>query len=472
MKGNIKMGKKLQNDGKLSARVWFNLCVFGFIGQVAWNLENMYFNTFLYNTVYEKGAVAQGLSSMKAIQLMVALSALTAVLTTFIMGNLSDKINKRKVFISVGYIIWGITVLIFGFITKDNIATIFGLDKADLASVVTATSVTVIVMDCVMTFMGSTSNDSAFNAWVTDITTTHNRATVESVLAILPVAAMGAVIVFAGFIESIGYKTFFFVIGAMVIIAGVLGLFTLTDSGSGVKKNENYFKELFYGFRPSVVKENSKLYIALTTICIYSIAIQVWFPYLLIYLEHHLNFNIENLMQYLNLPVILIAVVGIAAVVALLIFGGKLIDKKGKDKLVFVVAALFVVGLVAVSFAEKISVFFVCAVPMLLGYAFLGIMLNATIRDYTPEDKVGLFQGVRMIFFVLIPMVVGPAIGDLVCSLSESGQYVNEVGEAAYEPCPAMFVAAAVVAAFMFIPLIILKKKGFAVEEKTETAVK
>ncbi len=468
MKGNMIMGKKLQQEGKLSARVWFNLCVFGCIGQIAWNLENMYFNTFLYNTVYEKGTVTQGLSSMKAIQLMVALSALTAVLTTFIMGNLSDKINKRKVFISVGYIIWGITVLAFGFITKDNVATLFGIDKANIGAVVTATSVTVIVMDCVMTFMGSTSNDSAFNAWVTDITTPHNRATVESVLSILPVAAMGMVIVFAGFIETIGYKMFFTVLGVMVILAGVIGLFTLTDSGSGVKKNENYFKELFYGFRPSVVKENAKLYIAFAAICIYSVAIQVWFPYLLIYLEHRLNFNIENLMQYLTLPIIPVLVVGIGAVVALLIFGGKLIDKKGKDKLVFVVAALFVVGLIAVYFAKSIGVFFACAVPLLLGYAFLGIMLNATIRDYTPADKVGLFQGVRMIFFVLIPMVVGPAIGDFVCSLSKSGQYVNEVGEATYEPCPEMFLAAAAVAVFVFIPLIILKKKGFAVEEKAE----
>lgn len=463
------MGKKLQSEGKLSARVWFNLCVFGCIGQIAWNLENMYFNTFLYNTVYEKGTVAQGLSSMKAIQLMVALSALTAVVTTFIMGNLSDKINKRKVFISVGYIIWGITVLAFGFITKDNVATLFGIDKTDIASVVTATSVTVIVMDCVMTFMGSTSNDSAFNAWVTDITTPHNRATVESVLSILPIAAMGIVIIFAGFIESIGYKTFFTVLGVMVILAGVLGLFTLTDTGSGVKKNENYFKELFYGFRPSVVKENAKLYIAFAAICIYSVAIQVWFPYLLIYLEHRLNFNIENLMQYLTLPVIPVIVIGAGAAVALLIFGGKLIDKKGKDKLIFVVSAMFVVGLVAVYFAKSIGVFFVCAIPLLLGYAFLGIMLNATIRDYTPADKVGLFQGVRMIFFVLIPMVVGPAIGDFVCSLSESGQYVNDVGEATYEPCPEMFLAAAAVAVFIFVPLLILKKKGFAVEEKAES---
>ena len=35
-------------DSKLSGRIWFNICLFGFTGQMAWTLENMYFNTFLY----------------------------------------------------------------------------------------------------------------------------------------------------------------------------------------------------------------------------------------------------------------------------------------------------------------------------------------------------------------------------------------------------------------------------------------
>lgn len=148
----------MAKDAALGKRAWFNLCLFGFIGQIAWNLENMYFNTFLFNTVYEGGSVTAGLSSMKAIKLMVAFSAVTAVVTTFLMGNLSDKMNRRKVFISCGYLLWGFTVLAFGFITKDNVATIFGIDKGNIAAVVTAASVTVIVMDCVMTFMGSTAN--------------------------------------------------------------------------------------------------------------------------------------------------------------------------------------------------------------------------------------------------------------------------------------------------------------------------
>ena len=85
---------------KISARTWFNLVIFGFMGQIEWNVENMYFNTFLCNYIYGKAtpdAVNSSMSVVDAVAWMVALSAVVAVLTTFIMGNLSDKINNRKV---------------------------------------------------------------------------------------------------------------------------------------------------------------------------------------------------------------------------------------------------------------------------------------------------------------------------------------------------------------------------------------
>ena len=44
------------------------------------------------------------------------------------------------------------------------------------------------VVDCVMTFFGSTSNDACFNAHVTDVTNEHNRPKVESILSVMLVA--------------------------------------------------------------------------------------------------------------------------------------------------------------------------------------------------------------------------------------------------------------------------------------------
>ena len=117
-------------EKKLSKRIWLNICVFSFMGGLAWNIENMYFNTFLYDSIYggaSANALANVMAPTTAISRMVALSAVTAVVTTFIMGTLSEKMKNRKAFISFGYIAWGIITALFGFITKDNVASIFGL---------------------------------------------------------------------------------------------------------------------------------------------------------------------------------------------------------------------------------------------------------------------------------------------------------------------------------------------------------
>lgn len=108
------------NDGaKLGKSKWFNIILFGLMGQIAWNVENMYFNLFLFNSVYNgasQTAVDGTMSVMDAISKMVAFSAVTAVVTTFLMGILSDRVNKRKWFISIGYILWGIVTAVFGLI--------------------------------------------------------------------------------------------------------------------------------------------------------------------------------------------------------------------------------------------------------------------------------------------------------------------------------------------------------------------
>ncbi len=458
---------KEKDSSKLSGRTWFNLCLFGFIGQVAWNLENMYYNTFMYNTVYEGGKAVGTLSSMDAITLMVNLSAITAVITTFIMGNLSDKMNKRKIFICGGYFIWGVITASFGFITKDNVGSAFGI--VEPARIITATAVSVIVMDCVMTFVGSTSNDSAFNAWVTDITTTKNRATVESVLSILPMGAMVIVMLSGGFISALGggdiskgYQIYFLVLGVLVILCGIIGLFTLKDSLTGEKiPNKNYWKDIVYGFKPSVVKENEKFYLTLSAVAINNIAFQCFLPFLFIYLDHGLGFKIENLIGYLSLPVILIAVVVLVLAILGIIGLGKLTDKVGKKNLVFVGEALMVIGLIAVSFAKDVISFFIFAVPFFAGYILLCIILNSAVRDFTPEDKTGLFQGVRMIFCVLIPMLVGPRVGTIVSEAVGSGSYVDvSTGLTQSEPCAEMFFAAGLIVLFAFIPLVVLRKKG------------
>ena len=64
-------------------------------------------------------------------------------------------------------------------------------------AMITTAAVLLVLFDCLMTLCGSTANDAAFNAWVTDNTDTEHRGAVEGVLAILPLIAM--LIVAGGF---------------------------------------------------------------------------------------------------------------------------------------------------------------------------------------------------------------------------------------------------------------------------------
>ena len=116
----------------------------------------------------------------------------------------------------------------FAFISPENVAKIMGTTPT--AAIATTVTI-VIVMDCIMTFMGSTSNDAAFNAWITDITSPSNRAKTESILALLPVIAMVVVTAAFGALSgSFGYPACFIGLGLIVTLCGVIGIFSIKES--------------------------------------------------------------------------------------------------------------------------------------------------------------------------------------------------------------------------------------------------
>lgn len=442
----------MENKSKLGKSLVFNIILFGFMGQVAWAVENNFFNLFLFNEI---GGNSVDISNM------VAASAIVAVLTTLFMGSLSDKVNRRKIFICGGYMVWGITVMAFAFISPENVAEIIGTTPV---AAIPATVTVVIVMDCIMTFMGSTSNDAAFNAWITDVTSSENRTKTESVLALLPVAATIIVTVAFGTLSGkFGYSACFIGLGVLVTLCGVAGLFSIKDSGSGVKSGSSFWECLTYGFRPSVIKSNKGLYLSLACMGIFSVATQIFFPYLFIYVQHY----IDTTSFKLTLPVVIVA----AAVVVLAVVGllkiGELIDKMGKANFAFPAAAFFVVGLILVYFADKNLVFFaLSAVIALVGYGLLMIMLNAAIRDFTPEDKAGQLQGIRMIFAVLLPMLIGPRVAAKITEAFATAQYQNEYGIMVDIPAPHIYLGAAAVGVLIVVPLVFLRKEWKKIEAK------
>ena len=454
---------------KLSGKNWFIIILFCFVGGIAWNTENNYFNTFIYNSVYadaSQTAINGSMAPTTAVSRMVALSAVAAVLTTFLMGTLSDKLKNRRLFISVGYILWGAVTALFGFITKQNTAALFHL--SDEVMILTATVWVVIFMDIFMTFMGSTSNDAAFQAWVTDITSAKQRALTETVLSVVGTISFLAVVGVGSFAQAgrLSYRDFFIILGAVVSVCGVAGLFLIKDPPRTVQKTQeksSYFSDLIYGFRPSVIKANPRLYLALSAFGLSTVGFQVFYPYLLVYIQYVVipeNGGAEHILR----PSVIVTAVAvtallIAAIVTLLRF-----SSKNKGLFLAPCAIIMTLGLLLVSTTTNIHINLIGVLPVVIGNSIITILLGAAVKDFIPPGKAGQFQGIRMIFIVLIPMVVGPVLGDLACR-NAAATYLNEVGVETIVPSKVMFLVAAGVCALVLIPLFFLIRQGFDVEE-------
>lgn len=421
-------------EARLGARKWAALILIGLFGQFAWTIENMYFNVFLYNTIStDPGYIAS----------MVGWSAAAATVTTLLMGALSDRVGKRKVFISAGYLLWGLSTAAFGFITPENAARLFpGANAAAAAATM------VVVLDCVMTFFGSTANDGAFNAYVTDITNRENRGRAESVLAILPLISMLIIFgLFDGLTQQGRWREFFGIFGVSVSAVGLISVFLVRDEPGLKPRRDSYFKNLLYGLRPAVVRENPELYLSLAAFCLFSVAVQVFFPYLIIYIQNYLGITDYAII----LGVVLIA----ASVVS--VVSGRFIDKMGKLRFTLPAALIMLAGLVGMFFVRSGVGVMLAGSVMMSGYMMMTAALSANIRDWTPEGKVGHFQGIRMIFAVLLPMIIGPSIGAAVIRGGNS-TYV-ELGQVKTVPTPGIYLAAAAVLLLTAVPVVLLRRR-------------
>ncbi|MBQ9729128.1 MAG: MFS transporter [Clostridia bacterium] len=433
---------------EFTKRSWTILIVFGLVGQIAWAVENMYFNLFVFETIAP---------DLDTVTLMVQLSGIAATVTTLIAGALSDQTGNRRKYISYGYLIWGFTIALFGLLKTENIQKLF---NTSAGSAVTITLVIVVVGDCVMTLFGSTANDAAFNAWVTDNTHESYRGKVESVLSILPLIAM--LIVAGGFgilVSFIGYQGLFFGLGAVITVCGIVGIFIIQDSPTLEKKGT--LKDVIYGFKPSVVKGNPSLYLTLCLMGVYGIACQIFMPYLIIYMKTYLGFTVVEYSVVFGLAILLGADVNVGL--------SGFADKVDKRKALYLATGVLSLGLLGMYFAHfeskiiTLIVFGISGLVMITGYIFVSALCGALTRDYTPEKDAGKLQGVRMIFSVLIPMLIGPMIGNAInkaaaVPLPDLGS--ADVMTTEYIPAPEIFLAGAIAAALMYaiIPLLVNSK--------------
>ena len=413
----------------LDRRLWLPIVLVGLVGQLAWTVENMYLNVFIFETITDNPTV---------LATVVAASAITAGLTTLLIGPWSDRLGRRRPFISGGYVLWGLATAAFGLIAVGG----------PLGLSVGAAIIAVIALDCVMTFFGATANDAAYQAWVTDVTTPADRGRVDGVVQTLPLLSMLIVFVALDPLTQAGrWMAFFGTVGAVVLIIGLLSRFLVRDVAQPVERQESYAAAVLHQLRAAAVRERPLLYLALFTWALWGISTQVFMPFLLIYLDHFLRLEAYAL------------VLGGALIIAavLTILGGRVIDRVGKAPVLLPSMGLYVVGLVVFSFTRDTVAVLLAGAVVLTGMLLTAATLAAITRDQTPVDRAGSVQGVRMLLTIMVPMLVGPFIGAAV--IASNNETYTDLGVTRIVPTPAIFLAAAVVLLLAVVPAVRLRAR-------------
>lgn len=423
-----------KSTGCITARTWIVMAALAVTGQIAWAVENSWFNTFVYDTITP---------DPRPVAWMVACSAITATLTTLLMGTLSDRTRtrwgRRRPYILFGYILWGISTALF-----------------PTVSYIRATSVAVVmvvVADSLMTFFGSTANDASFNAWTADIARSDQRGRVEGVLNMSVFIAQIVAMVAAGMlIDSVGYFTFFYVLGAIVLVVGLVGGLLLRDAPQpeSTEPRRSFWAEFGELFSLETLKNNRELFILLIFIMITSIGMQVSFPYMIVYLTNYVGITKSQF-----------SIVGGAVMVGSAVLAipfGMLADRWNKHALIAIATVVSSLGGIMLSLVNGIPLL---AVAGLLWQAFAmasGVASVAWLKDLLPEQNRGKFLGIRMIFWIAIPMVVGPAIGSALIQAYGIPTVLN--GEAGFVPVPIIFQVGSLISLLGLIPLFFLRKSA------------
>jgi MFS family permease len=209
-----------------------------------------------------------------------------------------------------------------------------------------------------------------------------------------------------------------------------------------------YLKELFSAFRWQTIRENQILFLLLINIMIFSIGVQISFPYLLIYFENALGFS-KTEFGYLAGGVLAFNVI-------LAVPFGFLADRWDRRKLLISASIVASVGVFFFSFMRTLPQLVALGIIYQPAEMVVAIASMAWLKDLLPDDKRGQFLGIRMIFWIAIPMVVGPAIGSWFVQIHGTPITLN--GEAGFIPSSILWRVNGVVGLLSIIPLIFVRK--------------
>ncbi len=445
------MNKEKQASG---LKFWGLVWGLGIIGQLCWNVENMWFNTFVYAKIAKDPTI---------ISWMVAISASATTISTFVFGTLSDRRGKRKPFMAIGYILWGIFTILFGtteFITGGRAAT---------GQVLLFAATAVVLADALMSFFGSMGNDASFNAWLNDNMNDKNRGHIGAALATQPIIGTIIGTVVGGLLigANDNYMRLFLVMGGLVIVFGVLSLFVMEDApGLQPSRQGGFFRQLFSAFDFKALAKHKELVWVFLVLTVYFIAFNVYYPHVGNYMIYYLGFRADDIgiIQGVALILGMLSVIPASRLLA-------------KNKFVAGAALSVLLSFVGVATLgvfgrpQYVDPTTMLNWPLLIGLFFFGCgyimfmqVLSVWMKQLFPEEAKGQFEGFRIVFFVLIPWVVSPFIANPI--IKRNGEILDANGLTAYLPTHVLFLVSTLLILATFIPLVFAARE----RKKRETA--
>lgn len=422
--------ERVLNSEKIGGKNWALIWVMGMAGQLCWALENQSFSNYAHAMTGQTSVVTW----------MVAMSAVTTTIGTFLSGTLGDRRGRRKKLICWGFLLWGVST------------AAFGLGDFIPASPAWLFAAYVVFMDALMSFLGSIGFSGAANAWMTDVTSVHNRGQLAAAISAMMVIAniiMGAA---AGIIiDRFGFMTLFVGMGVLVALIGVLLLFTLEDA-PGLRPSvtcKSFWKQLFSAFRFSALMSDRELFFVMCTLCVYTIGFNIFLSYITIYMVNYLS--AVSGMQFSYFTAGIVQGIGMLLAVIVSLFFVRPINRGHQDKVTSLAVALSAAFLTALSFARSLPALVVCIFGAATGYILLMQATTAWYKNLCPEEKRGQIEGVKQVFYVLIPMVIGPLLAQAI--IARWGVVMTVDGVVKQVPTGSLFLAAGLWMILTWIPL-------------------
>jgi MFS family permease len=407
-------------------RVLIAIILINFAGQIAWAVENQYYNVFMYNVIAPVPLY---------ISIMVAVTTIVGTIAAIIMGSYSDVKGKRKPIIFISFIFWGVTTAMF------PLAAFF---RPIILAVFIA-----ILFDSIMTFFGSTALNAGFNAYATDVTTEENRGKIMGIVQIVFLISLLITYAASGFlILAVGYFAYFYIVGIIVGIIGIIGSFLIEDSEELRPLNISVTTHIKNTFKEGNLKNHKNFVMLLITVAIFNMGFYVFFPFLLIYLEH-----------YVGLPLFLASILIFIAILVSMFFGypfGILTDKIGRKKMAIATALFMGISLLIFALVLDIILLLIFGTLWLVFYIGWTIATITWIKDLYPEEGRGQFSGYWNLFNATIPMVIGSFLGGWLAM--EYGLPIVREGIAGTIPTPLIFIVGAIIILLSIVSHLFVKE--------------